>query len=227
MRSGRKVWRTQSAHVIELLTKDLGNASPGSARSDRNIGISAHADSGKTTVTERILYYTGRLHKMGEVHDGSATMDWLDQEQERGITIMSAATTCLWTPSNVAGAVPHRINIIDTPGHVDFQAEVERSLRVLDGAVALFDSVAGVEPQSEAVWRMMDKYRVPRVCFVNKMDRAGTPFCRRDSSPGWATLTSSSHSLRDTVLTLAWRRCSAGLGCRMLVKGARCGVVTD
>jgi len=144
----------------------------------RNIGISAHVDSGKTTTTERILYYTGKLHKMGEVHDGSASMDWLDQEQERGITIMSAATTCFWTPSNVPGAKEHRINIIDTPGHVDFQAEVERSLRVLDGAIALFDSVAGVEPQSETVWRMMDKYRVPRLCFVNKMDRQGADFVK-------------------------------------------------
>ena len=144
----------------------------------RNIGISAHVDSGKTTTTERILYYTGKLHKMGEVHEGSASMDWLDQEQERGITIMSAATTCFWTPSNVPGARQHRINIIDTPGHVDFQAEVERSLRVLDGAIALFDSVAGVEPQSETVWRMMDKYRVPRICFVNKMDRQGADFVK-------------------------------------------------
>jgi elongation factor G len=144
----------------------------------RNIGISAHVDSGKTTTTERILYYTGKLHKMGEVHDGSASMDWLDQEQERGITIMSAATTCFWTPSNIPGAKQHRINIIDTPGHVDFQAEVERSLRVLDGAIALFDSVAGVEPQSETVWRMMDKYRVPRLCFVNKMDRQGADFVK-------------------------------------------------
>jgi len=142
----------------------------------RNIGISAHVDSGKTTTTERILYYTGRVHKMGEVHEGGATMDWLDQEQERGITIMSAATTCFWTPSDIDGAEEHRINIIDTPGHVDFQAEVERSLRVLDGAIALFDSVAGVEPQSETVWRMMDKYGVPRLCFVNKMDRQGADF---------------------------------------------------
>jgi elongation factor G len=144
----------------------------------RNIGISAHVDSGKTTTTERILYYTGKLHKMGEVHDGSATMDWLDQEQERGITIMSAATTCFWKPSAIEDAKEHRINIIDTPGHVDFQAEVERSLRVLDGAIALFDSVAGVEPQSETVWRMMDKYKVPRLCFVNKMDRQGADFTK-------------------------------------------------
>ena len=144
----------------------------------RNIGISAHVDSGKTTTTERILYYTGKVHKMGEVHEGAASMDWLDQEQERGITIMSAATTCFWTPSNIPGAEMHRINIIDTPGHVDFQAEVERSLRVLDGAIALFDSVAGVEPQSETVWRMMNKYTVPRICFVNKMDRQGADFAK-------------------------------------------------
>ncbi len=144
----------------------------------RNIGISAHVDSGKTTTTERILYYTGKVHKMGEVHEGAASMDWLDQEQERGITIMSAATTCFWTPSNVDDAELHRVNIIDTPGHVDFQAEVERSLRVLDGAIALFDSVAGVEPQSETVWRMMNKYTVPRLCFVNKMDRQGADFAK-------------------------------------------------
>src|ERR671926_523081 len=134
----------------------------------RNIGIMAHIDAGKTTTTERILYYTGRAHKIGEVHDGAATMDWMPQEQERGITITSAATTCFWKD--------HRINIIDTPGHVDFTAEVERSLRVLDGAVAVFDSVAGVEPQSETVWRQADKYRVPRICFVNKMDRTGADF---------------------------------------------------
>src|SRR5689334_9010538 len=136
----------------------------------RNIGIMAHIDAGKTTTTERILYYTGRSHKMGEVHEGAATMDWMEQEQERGITITSAATTCEW-----AG---HRINIIDTAGHVDFTVEVERSLRVLDGAVAVFDSVAGVEPQSETVWRQADKYSVPRICFVNKMDRTGADFYR-------------------------------------------------
>jgi elongation factor G len=134
----------------------------------RNIGISAHIDAGKTTTTERILFYTGRLHRMGEVHDGAATMDWMEQEKERGITITSAATTCFWDN--------HRINIIDTPGHVDFTAEVERSLRVLDGAIALFCSVGGVEPQSETVWRQMDKYGVPRVAFVNKMDRVGADF---------------------------------------------------
>ncbi|GEQ99355.1 elongation factor G [Iodidimonas gelatinilytica] len=136
----------------------------------RNIGIMAHIDAGKTTTTERILYYTGRSHKIGEVHEGAATMDWMEQEQERGITITSAATTCFWKD--------HRINIIDTPGHVDFTIEVERSLRVLDGAVAVFDSVAGVEPQSETVWRQADKYKVPRMCFVNKMDRMGANFAR-------------------------------------------------
>ena len=136
----------------------------------RNIGIMAHIDAGKTTTTERVLYYTGRSHKIGEVHDGNATMDWMEQEQERGITITSAATTCFWND--------HRINIIDTPGHVDFTIEVERSLRVLDGAVAVFDSVAGVEPQSETVWRQADKYAVPRICFVNKMDRTGADFYR-------------------------------------------------
>ena len=134
----------------------------------RNIGIMAHIDAGKTTTTERILYYTGKSHKIGEVHDGAATMDWMEQEQERGITITSAATTCYWRE--------HRINIIDTPGHVDFTIEVERSLKVLDGAVAIFDAVAGVEPQSEAVWRQADKYKVPRICFVNKLDRTGADF---------------------------------------------------
>jgi elongation factor G len=136
----------------------------------RNIGIMAHIDAGKTTTTERILFYTGRTYKIGEVHEGTATMDWMEQEQERGITITSAATTCFWRDI--------RVNIIDTPGHVDFTAEVERSLRVLDGAVAVFDSVAGVEPQSETVWRQADKYRVPRICFVNKMDRIGADFKR-------------------------------------------------
>ena len=136
----------------------------------RNIGIMAHIDAGKTTTTERVLYYTGRSHKIGEVHDGAATMDWMEQEQERGITITSAATTAFWNN--------HRINIIDTPGHVDFTIEVERSLRVLDGAVTVFDSVAGVEPQSETVWRQADKYCVPRMCFVNKMDRIGANFFR-------------------------------------------------
>src|SRR5690349_12162628 len=134
----------------------------------RNIGIMAHIDAGKTTTTERILYYTGRTYKIGEVHEGAATMDWMEQEQERGITITSAATAAEW-----AG---HRINIIDTPGHVDFTVEVERSLRVLDGAVAVFDAVAGVEPQSETVWRQADRYGVPRIAFINKMDRMGANF---------------------------------------------------
>jgi elongation factor G len=136
----------------------------------RNIGIMAHIDAGKTTTTERILFYTGKSHKIGEVHDGAATMDWMEQEQERGITITSAATTCFWKN--------HRINILDTPGHVDFTIEVERSLRVLDGAICVFDAVAGVEPQSETVWRQANKYRVPRMCFVNKMDRTGANFYR-------------------------------------------------
>src|ERR671919_185438 len=134
----------------------------------RNIGIAAHIDAGKTTTTERILFYAGRIHRMGEVHEGAATMDWMAQEQERGITITSAATTAEWRD--------HRINIIDTPGHVDFTVEVERSLRVLDGAVAVFDSVAGVQPQSETVWRQADRYRVPRIAFINKMDRTGADF---------------------------------------------------
>ena len=136
----------------------------------RNIGIIAHIDAGKTTTTERILFYTGRVHRPGEVHEGAATMDWMEQERERGITITSAATTCYWKD--------HRINIIDTPGHVDFTVEVERSLRVLDGGVVVFDAVAGVEPQSETVWRQADKYNVPRFCFVNKMDRTGASFER-------------------------------------------------
>jgi elongation factor G len=140
----------------------------------RNIGIMAHIDAGKTTTTERILFYTGVNYKIGEVHEGTATMDWMVQEQERGITITSAATTCFWTRNGIS----HRINIIDTPGHVDFTAEVERSLRVLDGAVAVFDSVAGVEPQSETVWRQADRYRVPRIAFINKMDRVGADFDR-------------------------------------------------
>src|SRR3954463_6590201 len=136
----------------------------------RNIGIMAHIDAGKTTTTERILYYTGKNYKIGEVHEGAATMDWMVQEQERGITITSAATTCNWKDT--------WINIIDTPGHVDFTIEVERSLRVLDGAVAVFDAVAGVEPQTETVWRQANKYGVPRICFVNKMDRIGADFFR-------------------------------------------------
>ena len=136
----------------------------------RNIGIMAHIDAGKTTTTERILYYTGKTYKIGEVHEGAAVMDWMVQEQERGITITSAATTCKWRDT--------WINIIDTPGHVDFTVEVERSLRVLDGAVAVFDAVAGVEPQTETVWRQANKYNVPRMCFINKMDRVGADFFR-------------------------------------------------
>src|SRR3978361_1438124 len=136
----------------------------------RNIGIAAHIDAGKTTTTERILYYTGKSHKIGEVHDGAATMDFMEQEQERGITITSAATTCYWKE--------HRRKSSDTPGHVDFTIEVERSMRVLDSAVAVFDAVAGVEPQSETVWRQADKYHVPRICFVNKTDRTGADFFR-------------------------------------------------
>src|ERR671933_2518252 len=148
-------------------------ATPGGASAlerTRNIGIIAHIDAGKTTTTERILFYTGRVRKVGEVHDGAATMDWMVQERERGITITAAATTASWDD--------HRINIIDTPGHVDFTVEVERSLRVLDGGVVVFDAVAGVEPQSETVWRQADKYNVPRICFVNKMDRVGASFER-------------------------------------------------
>ena len=140
----------------------------------RNIGIMAHIDAGKTTTTERILFYTGKSYKIGEVHDGAATMDWMVQEQERGITITSAATTAHWT--DTVNGVEHRVQIIDTPGHVDFTVEVERSLRVLDGAVAVFDGVAGVEPQTETVWRQADKYHVPRMCFINKMDRTGADF---------------------------------------------------
>ena len=139
-------------------------------KKNRNIGIIAHIDAGKTTTTERILYYTGVSYKMGEVHEGTAVMDWMEQEQERGITITSAATTCFWND--------HRINIIDTPGHVDFTIEVERSLRILDGAVAIFCAVGGVEPQSETVWRQADRYGVPRIAFVNKMDRMGANFDR-------------------------------------------------
>ena len=141
----------------------------------RNIGISAHIDAGKTTTTERILFYTGVSHKMGEVHDGAAVMDWMEQERERGITITSAATTCFW--KGMDGTYPeHRINIIDTPGHVDFTIEVERSMRVLDGACMVYDSVGGVQPQSETVWRQANKYKVPRLAFVNKMDRVGANF---------------------------------------------------
>ena len=143
---------------------------PAALRRRRNIGIISHIDAGKTTVTERILYYTGLTHKLGEVHDGQAVMDWMQQERERGITISAAATTCDWQR--------HQITIIDTPGHVDFTAEVERSLRILDGGVVIFDAVAGVQPQSETVWRQANKYQVPRICFVNKMDRPGADFGR-------------------------------------------------
>ncbi|MBU2544828.1 elongation factor G [Patescibacteria group bacterium] len=144
----------------------------------RDIGIIAHIDAGKTTVSERVLFYTGISHKIGEVHDGGAIMDWMEQERERGITITSAATTCFWTPSQFTGdkTKKYRINIIDTPGHIDFTAEVQRSLRVLDGAVVVFDGVAGVEPQSETVWRQADKFKVPRICFINKLDRTGASF---------------------------------------------------
>ncbi|PIR88504.1 MAG: elongation factor G, partial [Candidatus Harrisonbacteria bacterium CG10_big_fil_rev_8_21_14_0_10_44_23] len=151
----------------------------------RNIGIFAHIDAGKTTVSERILFYTGISHKIGEVHEGAAVMDWMEQERERGITITSAATTCFWTPSYLPaeekteekkGGNTYRINIIDTPGHIDFTVEVKRSLRVLDGGVAVFDGVSGVEPQSETNWRYADEYKVPRICFINKMDRTGADF---------------------------------------------------
>lgn len=153
----------------------------------RNIGISAHIDAGKTTTTERILFYTGVNHKIGEVHDGAATMDWMEQEQERGITITSAATTAFW--SGMAKQYePHRINIIDTPGHVDFTIEVERSMRVLDGAVMVYCAVGGVQPQSETVWRQANKYKVPRIAFVNKMDRMGANFLKvvNQIKPVWA-----------------------------------------
>jgi len=148
----------------------------------RNIGIAAHIDAGKTTLTERILFYTGMIHKIGEVHEGTTVTDWMEQERERGITITSAATTCSWMQKKEEGVykmfegVKMRVNIIDTPGHVDFTAEVERSLRVLDGAIAVFDAVAGVQPQSETVWRQANKYLVPRIAFINKMDRVGADF---------------------------------------------------
>ncbi len=167
-------------------------ARQGSLKDTRNIGIMAHIDAGKTTTTERILFYTGVNYKIGEVHEGTATMDWMVQEQERGITITSAATTCFWKN--------HRINIIDTPGHVDFTAEVERSLRVLDGAVAVFDSVAGVEPQSETVWRQADRYRVPRIAFVNKMDRVGADYDRTVS------MMRSRLGANPVVIQLPWGR---------------------
>ena len=171
----------------------------------RNIGIIAHIDAGKTTVTERILFYTKKIYKIGEVHEGAATMDWMPQEQERGITITAAATTAFWGD--------HRINIIDTPGHVDFTVEVERSLRVLDGAVVVFDGVAGVEPQSETVWRQADRYGVPRFCFINKLDRTGADFWRGSSRSaiGWAPTRCRSRS-RSGARTASrgsstWSRC--------------------
>lgn len=166
----------------------------------RNIGICAHVDAGKTTTTERVLFYTGISHKIGEVHDGAATMDWMEQEQERGITITSAATTCFW--QGMDKQYPeHRINIIDTPGHVDFTIEVERSLRVLDGAVVVFCGSSGVEPQSETVWRQANKYEVPRMVFVNKMDRAGANFLR----------------VVDQIKT-AWARTAFPFSCRLVPK---------
>jgi elongation factor G len=146
----------------------------------RNFGIIAHIDAGKTTTSERILFYTGMSHKIGEVHDGGATTDWMEQEKERGITITSAAITCFWTPTYAGNdkVKKHRFNIIDTPGHVDFTIEVERSLRVLDGAVVTFDGEAGAEPQTETVWRQAERYNVPRICFINKLDRTGASFDR-------------------------------------------------
>src|SRR5437867_3465192 len=170
----------------------------------RNIGIMAHIDAGKTTTTERILYYTGKAHKLGEVHEGTATMDWMEQEQERGITITSAATTCFWRD--------HRINIIDTPGHVDFTAEVERSLRVLDGAVGVFCAVGGVEPQSETVWRQADKYSVPRIAFVNKMDRSGADFTR------CMDMMVSRLGTRPVAIQIPWGREETFQGCIDLVE---------
>lgn len=154
----------------------------------RDIGIIAHIDAGKTTVSERVLFYTGISHKIGEVHEGEAIMDWMDQERERGITITAAATTCFWTPTYIDHSAPdakkneYRINLIDTPGHIDFTVEVKRSLRVLDGAVVVFDGVAGVEPQSETNWRYADEYNVPRLCFINKLDRMGASFERSFAS---------------------------------------------
>ena len=172
-------WQKQTKHLLILDGTKKGYAVVSTTAIElyRNIGIAAHVDAGKTTTTERVLFYTGTSHKIGEVHDGAATMDWMVQEQERGITITSAATTCYWSGMDQQYD-KHRINIIDTPGHVDFMIEVERSLRVLDGAIVVFDSVSGVEPQSETVWRQADKYGVPRVVFVNKMDRMGANFLR-------------------------------------------------
>src|SRR5271165_1178761 len=172
--------------VVETKKPTKGKAATGPQRQypmehTRNIGIAAHIDAGKTTTTERILFYTGLIHKMGDVDDGNTVTDWMEQERERGITITSAATTCYWTQKDDGTfksqlGIPHRVNIIDTPGHVDFTAEVERSMRVLDGAVTVFCGVAGVQPQSETVWRQATKYSVPRIAFVNKMDRMGANF---------------------------------------------------
>ncbi len=151
----------------------------------RNFGIIAHIDAGKTTTSERVLYYTGQSHKIGEVHEGEATTDWMEQEKERGITITAAAITCFWNPTYMPKedlSHKHRFNVIDTPGHIDFTIEVQRSLRVLDGGVVVFDGVAGVEPQSETVWRQADKYHVPRICFINKLDRTGASFERSYAS---------------------------------------------
>src|SRR5437667_307831 len=172
---------SDSVDPLEVVNKAIENVRPPLERT-RNIGIAAHIDAGKTTITERVLFYTGMIHKMGEVHEGTTVTDWMDQERERGITITSAATTCTWAQRKEEGVykifegVKQRINIIDTPGHVDFTAEVERSLRVLDGAIAVFDGVAGVQPQSETVWRQATKYNVPRLAFINKMDRVGADF---------------------------------------------------
>src|SRR6187402_2933977 len=172
-----------AAPVITVVT-DKAKVSPVNSKDrpfplewTRNIGIAAHIDAGKTTTTERILFYSGAVHKMGEVHEGTTVTDWMEQERERGITITAAAISCAWNASwGPWKGIKQRINIIDTPGHVDFTAEVERSLRVLDGAVAVFDAVAGVQPQSETVWRQADKYKVPRIAFINKMDRTGADF---------------------------------------------------
>src|SRR3954467_12786612 len=197
----RTRWRRQTAPLLISAGKIMATAtaekqSPAGAKNPnspdrkfplertRNIGIAAHIDAGKTTLTERILFYTGMIHKIGEVHEGTTVTDWMEQERERGITITSAATTCSWMQKKEEGVykafegIKMRVNIIDTPGHVDFTAEVERSLRVLDGAIAVFDAVAGVQPQSETVWRQANKYNVPRIAFINKMDRVGANFHR-------------------------------------------------
>src|SRR6202007_2784189 len=173
---------TQALERAEAMTNPNSPNRAHPLERTRNIGISAHIDAGKTTLTERILFYTGMIHKIGEVHEGTTVTDWMEQERERGITITSAATTCFWNQRPEAGVFKLyegqklRVNIIDTPGHVDFTAEVERSLRVLDGAILVFDSVAGVQPQTETVWRQANKYNVPRICFVNKMDKVGANF---------------------------------------------------